>query len=50
MDAVLTSTAIMLTAIALFRVGAAFVSPILQSLPDVPSETSPQLSGRRSRR
>ena len=49
MNAVLSSAAILLTFIALLRVGVAFVSPILLSS-TVPSETSPQLSGRRSRR
>jgi hypothetical protein len=49
MNAVLSAAAILLTVIALLRVGAAFVSPILQSS-IVPSATSPQLSGRRRRR
>ena len=49
MNAVLSSAAILLTFIALLRVGVAFASPILLSS-TVPSETSPQLSGRRSRR
>ena len=49
MNAVLSSAAMLLASIALLRVGAAFVVPILQSS-TVPSETSPQLSGRRSRR
>jgi hypothetical protein len=48
-NAVLSSAAILLTSIALLRVGSALVVPILRSS-IVPSETSPQLSGRRRRR
>ena len=48
-NAVLSSAAILLTAVALLRIGVAVVQPIFHLFPS-PSGTSPQLSGRRRRR
>ncbi|MEX0755162.1 MAG: hypothetical protein WD206_02030 [Actinomycetota bacterium] len=48
-NAVLSSAAFVLTAIALLRIGHALMHPILHLFPS-PSGTSPQSSGRRRRR
>ena len=50
MNAVLLSAAALVTVVALLRVGAALMQPILYLFPTSSSGTSPQLSGRRRRR
>jgi hypothetical protein len=50
MNLVLLSAGVLVTIVALLRVGAALMQPILYLFPPSSSETSPQLSGRRRRR